>query len=193
MTTICLIRHGETDWNAEGRIQGRTDVPLNQNGLNQAKKCRDFLKNSEWDVIITSPLKRAQQTAEIINEALNLPIIIMDDFIERSYGDAEGMLLEVRRKFYPDGSYPNQEERETLNNRVIAGVERIKQKYDGTKVIIVAHGAVINTLLATFSNGEIGSGKTRLGNACISHIHFQNGIWVIKDYNQINHLTKSNI
>src|SRR5690606_40156857 len=94
ITTICLIRHGETDWNAQRRIQGRTDIPLNEKGIQQARECRDFLKNSEWDVIITSPLKRAKQTAEIINEALNIDLIEMDDFIEKSFGDVEGVTLQ---------------------------------------------------------------------------------------------------
>src|SRR5699024_6004320 len=91
MTTIRLIRHGETNWNKEGRIQGKTDIPLNETGRIQAEECAASLKHSEWDIIISSPLKRAKQTAEIINKNLHLPIMEMSAFAERNYGDAEGM------------------------------------------------------------------------------------------------------
>src|SRR5690625_4440025 len=124
ITTICLIRHGETDWNAQGRIQGRTDIPLNSLGIQQAKECRDFLIDSDWDVMITSPLQRAKQTAEIINEGLKLPLIEMKDFVERSFGDAEGMTLKEREEKFPNRNYPNQEERSALNERVIAGIDK---------------------------------------------------------------------
>ncbi len=189
ITTICLIRHGETDWNAQRRIQGRTDIPLNEKGIQQARECRDFLKNSEWDLIITSPLKRAKQTAEIINEALNIDVIEMDEFIEKSFGDVEGMTLQERRSAYPDRNYPNQEDDEAFSSRIQKGIEKIQEKYEHGKVILVAHGAVISTLLAILSDGKIGTGKTRLGNACISNIHFHEGMWLIKDYNQISHLS----
>lgn len=144
-------------------------------------------------MIVTSPLKRAKQTAYIINEGLNIPIIEMDDFVERSYGDAEGMTEKERRLAFPDHKYPNQEDRTSLNKRIEVGIEKIKHKFDGKSVLLVAHGAVINALLATFSQGEIGSGKTRLGNACISNIYFQEKTWFVKDYNQISHLTKDNV
>jgi uncharacterized phosphatase len=77
-----------------------------------------------------------------------------------------------------------------LTKRVLDGIEKINQLYRGKKVLLVAHGAVINTLLAQFSNGEIGSGKTKLVNACISNIELINDEWKIKDFNQIGHLSK---
>ncbi|MDS8744534.1 histidine phosphatase family protein, partial [Streptococcus pneumoniae] len=77
MTTICLIRHGETEWNKIGRIQGTTDVPLNEKGKLQAQACGSHLMNKAWDVIVTSPLKRAKETAAIINETMRLPMVEM--------------------------------------------------------------------------------------------------------------------
>nr|WP_249305893.1 histidine phosphatase family protein [Lederbergia citrea] len=187
-----MIRHGETDWNALGKIQGKTDIPLNKNGIQQAQECREFLKDSKWDVIITSPLKRAKQTAEIINEGLNVPLIEMDNFSERYFGDAEGMTLEERLSAYPDKKYPNQEDRLALNKRVMAGLNKINDKYRNSKVLLVAHGAVINSILATLSNGDIGSGKTTLINACISNIHFHEEKWSVAEFNQVSHLSKFN-
>ncbi|WP_371931551.1 histidine phosphatase family protein [Bacillus sp. MMSF_3328] len=86
MTEICLVRHGQTDWNAEGRIQGRTDIELNEMGVRQAAACRDHLANENWDIIISSPLQRARQTAEIINQNIQKPLVLMEEFIEKSFG-----------------------------------------------------------------------------------------------------------
>lgn len=69
---ICLVRHGETEWNSEGILQGKTDIPLNDLGIQQAEECADYLSQFQWDVVITSPLKRAKQTAEIINKKINV-------------------------------------------------------------------------------------------------------------------------
>ena len=187
-----MIRHGETDWNAIGKLQGRTDIPLNEIGILQAEECSDFLKSSQWDVMITSPLKRAKQTAKIINKNVNVPLIEMEEFLERDYGDAEGMIYEERISKFPDKKYPNQEERISLNNRIMEGIEKINQKYGDNKILLIAHGAVINAILAMLSNGKIGSGKTKLINACISNIYFHQDKWHIKEFNQISHLSKHN-
>ena len=125
MTELCLVRHGETDWNSLGKLQGRKDIPLNNNGILQAEECREFLKTTHWNVIITSPLKRAKETAEIINNEIKSPIIEMVEFIERDYGDAEGMTVTERLTAFPNKNYPNQDDRRTLTKRVIYGTRRI--------------------------------------------------------------------
>jgi uncharacterized phosphatase len=178
-----LVRHGETDWNAIGKLQGRTDIPLNSTGITQAKECSEFLSGSNWDVIITSPLKRAKQTAEIINAYLKLPIVEMEEFIERCYGDAEGLPIEERLVTFHDGNIPNQETMNSLKSRVMEGIHIINDKFPNKKIILVAHGTVINSILATLSNGEIGSGKTKLLNACISNIHYHQKEWKIVEHN----------
>lgn len=140
-------------------------------------------------LIITSPLRRAKQTAEIINSNLKLPIIEMEEFIERSYGDAEGIPIEERLVTFHDGNIPNQETLNSLKSRVMEGLHIINDKFPNKKVLLVAHGAVINSILATLSNGEIGSGKTKLINACISNIHYYQKEWKIEDFNQVTHLS----
>ncbi|MCI4128132.1 histidine phosphatase family protein [Bacillus haynesii] len=189
MTAICLIRHGETDWNALGKLQGRTDIPLNETGKKQAKETGAFLKGSDWDVIITSPLRRAKETAEIINQYLGLEIIEMEDFIERNYGDAEGMPFEERTRLYPDKEYPNQESKEALAERLMAGIQKVSERYPDKKVLIVAHGAAIHALLSKISNGNINLENTKLVNACLSNIKFHENKWHVKDYNLSHHLS----
>lgn len=185
-----MIRHGETDWNASGKLQGGTDIPLNSNGISQAKECSDFLKTLEWDVIVTSPLRRAKETAEIINQKLNIPFFEMNEFKERHFGDAEGMTLQERNAVFPDKIFPNQEDRKVLNSRVMAGIHEINQRFKERKVLLIAHGGVINSILAALSDGEVGSGKTKLVNACISNIQFQQEQWKIKEFNQVSHLSE---
>jgi uncharacterized phosphatase len=188
MTTICLIRHGETDWNVTRRLQGTTDVPLNARGVKQAEACRTYLSSSSYDVLITSPLKRAKQTAEIINQQLQLPLHIMDDFKERSFGEAEGMSYDDRRAVYPEKNYPNQEEEEDFHQRIIAGLWKVTQSYSDQKVLLVNHGAVIKAILQTFSTDKNILENDRLMNGCISNIHFENDKWNIKDFNRTAHL-----
>lgn len=192
MTLICLVRHGETDWNAQGKIQGRTDISLNQNGVLQANACGKALGRMDWDLIVTSPLKRARETAEIINMEMKVPLVEMENFIEKSFGDAEGLTEMERTTAFPDKNYPNQEDRESLTKRVIDGIIKIDELYKDKKIIVVAHGAVIGAILSHLSNGEVGSGKTRLSNACISNIVFIEEQWKIQDYNQIGHLSQYN-
>jgi uncharacterized phosphatase len=189
ITLICIVRHGETDWNALGKLQGQTDIPLNITGIQQAQECRELLKKTNWDVIITSPLKRARQTAEIINRDLNVPLIEMSDLMERGFGDAEGMNLEERLSSFPNGDYSNQEDNGIFTKRVMAGIDQINDRFSGGKVLIVSHGAVINEILSNLSNGEIGSGKTDLINACINNISYCDNQYKIIDYNQISHLS----
>lgn len=188
--SICLIRHGETDWNDLGKIQGRTDIPLNSKGKIQAKETNSYLMNRRFDLIITSPLSRAKETGEIINRALQLPIYTMDKFIERNYGDAEGLTREERAQNYVNGQIPNLERIEDLQERIVSGLKDIIQSYPNKKIILVAHGAVINAILALLSDSKIGSGKTKLLNACISNLEYKQGRWKVKDYNQTTHLTK---
>ena len=185
---ICLVRHGETDWNKAGKLQGHTDIELNENGLKQAEQCAQFLKGSGYEIVLTSPLKRAKQTAQIIAQNNALPIIEAPLFIERNYGQAEGMSYEERIEKFPNRNYPNQETKEALRERVIKGLKQIREQRSEQKIILVAHGGIINCILAVLSNDEIGSGKTKLANACLSEIIYEKNVWAIKSFNEITHL-----
>lgn len=189
MTKICIVRHGQTDWNKERRLQGTTDIELNETGENQARQARDFLKDGEWDVIITSPLKRAKRTAEIINEGLRLPLVEMKEFSERFFGVSEGMLIEESWKKYPNGGSPGQESMDAVIDRVLKGMEEVKRNYPDKNVLLVAHGALIGILLAHLSPEEFVYGETHLVNACINTIHYQENKWHVKEINQTAHLS----
>ncbi|MCU0154819.1 histidine phosphatase family protein [Bacillus safensis] len=191
MTTICLVRHGETDWNAAKRIQGRTDIPLNDTGKWQAEQTGLYLKDVHWDVVISSPLTRAKETAHLILNHVHAPLVIMDDFIERDYGDAEGMSFEERQKLFPDKQYPNMEPIEKIQNRMLEGIEKVRAAYPDQHVLIVAHGAAIHALLTTLADEHMGLQNTRLVNACLNYVEWSDGKWKVRDYNVVSHLTQS--
>ncbi|MGF2616474.1 histidine phosphatase family protein [Rossellomorea vietnamensis] len=190
MTKICIVRHGQTDWNRERRLQGRTDIELNRTGERQAELARDFLKDGEWDALITSPLKRARRTAEIINEKLNLPLVEMEEFAERYFGEAEGLLIEESKRKYPNGGSPGQETREEVAARAVRGVKEIQRRFPDKNVLLVAHGALIGILFAHLSPDDFVYGETHLLNACINTIHFHNDKWNLKEINQTGHLSE---
>ena len=140
---IYIIRHGQTDWNVEGRYAGRIDVPLNEAGINSAKKLKEKFKNKGIDVVISSPLIRAQQTAKCITDK---ELILDDRIIERSNGDLEGKLkTEIEDEI--DFNDPNEvryniESILDFRNRIEDFFNEIDNKYKNKNVLIVTHAGV---------------------------------------------------
>ena len=151
-TTICFVRHGQTEWNKQTRIQGRIDNPLNDTGRKQALDLGNYLKehNNDWDLIIASPLIRAYETAQIIQKALdsNIPLVVDKELVEREFGDCEGAL--ITKELFVDicnDNINNLEKSYDLQNRVYNATVRIAKTYLGKKILIVAHSHVIKGLL----------------------------------------------
>jgi len=184
-TTICIIRHGETDWNSLGKLQGHEDIELNELGRKQALKTARYFESEPWDIIVSSPLKRAVETARIIASCVSIPTVhIVEEIIERSYGAASGLLPEERRSRFPDGIIPGQEDFEPLRKRAMIGLEKIAHDFKGKRIIVVSHGGLTNSILYTLSGGEFGSFKTRLKNGCINKLILQNNTWSVEFYNK---------
>jgi uncharacterized phosphatase len=193
-TTVCLVRHGETDWNDAGKLQGREDTELNARGREQARCSAIFLREQKWDLIATSPLKRAAGTAAIVAEHLGIERVVeLPELVERDYGAASGMTTAEMRVAFPDGDVPGLEERDALGARCMRGLRALVAEHEGKRIVVVAHGGVINAVLAALSDGEIGSGKTRLGNACISLLHFREAAWEIESHNVVSHLADRSV
>lgn len=148
MTELFLVRHGETEWNRQRRIQGRTDIPLNATGRAQALNTASLLAAQHWDAIVTSPLMRAHETAEIIANTLKLKLEVMDALTERDYGEAEGLTgaqLDARLPS-PDPA-PDRESREHVTHRVQAALITLSEQRPGQRILAVTHGGVIRSLL----------------------------------------------
>lgn len=180
---IYLIRHGETDWNLEGKLQGQENIPLNKTGLQQAEACGEALKAVSLQYVLTSPLSRAKRTAEIITGHQKCPLIIIPSLIERDYGLLSGLTPEQRSAFEALGIPDKMEPWNALASRALRTVEEIAGRYPQGSVAAVSHGAWINALLAVISEHKIGTGKTRLKNACISLLCRKNEGWKIEFFN----------
>ena len=164
---IYVVRHGQTKWNLEGRIQGKTDIELNEKGREQAKTIRDLIAKYDIDLIISSPLKRAKETAEIINSKLKCPIIFDKALEERCYGEFEG---EVRKliedeivnsqmlhNYNLNLDYKVIEPIKDLCNRVWGLLDNMKEKYKNKNILLISHGGVIRAINGYFEGiGEDG-------------------------------------
>ena len=144
-----FLRHGETDWNAQGISQGNIDIPLNAVGVAQARAAAEKLRNRGIATIVASPLSRARVTAEFVGEALGLPVALDPDLREVSFGVQEGQAMSgwfadwVNGAFTPEGA----ETFAALRHRAVAAANRaIGQP---PSVLVVAHGALFRSLRAT--------------------------------------------
>lgn len=165
---IYLLRHGETDWNKEGRIQGHTDIHLNQNGRIQIARTAESLAGicPNMDVILCSPLSRARESAEIAAEQLHYPkdrIIVEQPLIERSFGEAEGLTAAEREQEYPNYHYsdigyvfPGMESFEELMERADGVFRKITDTYkDKENILAVSHGALLAAVITAVTDRRI--------------------------------------
>ena len=144
---IYIVRHGETDWNVLGKVQGKQDISLNEKGREQALLTKKDLDNKEIDLIITSPLKRAKETAEIINKDRNLPMIVDDRIKERDFGEFEGELFTILDTkpfwdYYINEEYKEAESVQEFFKRIYDFLDDIIVKYKDMNVLLVTHGGV---------------------------------------------------
>lgn len=174
--TILLIRHGQTNWNLESKLQGREDIPLNETGRSQAKTCAQYLSDQTWHTIYTSPLSRAKETAQIISKELNHPPVVIEPLlIEREFGKGSGITwseLKARYPLYPDEIPEGMEPFSSLCLRMEQALYTCITKSAGHNIILISHGASINALLYHLSKGTIGTGITYLKNTCINQFDF---------------------
>ncbi|GAA4264671.1 histidine phosphatase family protein [Frondihabitans peucedani] len=149
MTLLYLVRHGETDWNKARKIQGSTDIPLNDNGRRQAAAAAALLARRRFDAVVASPLERAHETGSIIARRLGLPEpVIVPGVVERAYGEAEGLTFEEVEARFPDGvEVSGRESRSGLLERVQASLLEIAREHAGQAVVVATHGAVIRAIV----------------------------------------------
>ena len=157
---ILITRHGQTNWNVLGKIQGQTDIELNENGKKQAKEISEYIRNENIELIITSPLKRAKETAEIVNKTLNVCIIEDERLMERCFGEYEGLTKEDRLKlkernpeindiwnYNKNISFNTMETMHDFCKRVYEFLEEIIKKYSDKNILLVTHGGTTLPLL----------------------------------------------
>lgn len=154
MTRLVLIRHGETDWNREGRFMGHTDLPLNDKGLAQAEAAAQSFRGQTLEAVYTSDLLRARQTAEAVARATGAPIVIDRRLREIGQGEWEGQLLSriqavygdllARRRVDPlDTRPPGGETVREVQARVLPFLKETARRHPDGRVAIVSHGALL--------------------------------------------------
>lgn len=157
-TRFGLLRHGQTVWNAEKRIQGRGDSPLTATGMQQVQEWAGYLLSREYTRILCSDLGRVTQTVAILNKVLELPVTFDSRLREQNWGEWEGVALkEVRLRFAREleeqvhaGWHfraPGGESRYEVNSRIRTALESAHEQFCGEKVLVVCHLGVIKCLL----------------------------------------------
>ena len=200
MTQLCIVRHGETAWNAEHRVQGQLDIPLNAMGLAQAAAVARALVMEDFAAVYASDLCRARATAEPYALLKKKEILLQKDLRERHYGIFESLTYAEVKVRYPE-DYARFEQRapeydfrtgESLRNfsaRSIEVVSRIASRHAGENVLIVTHGGVLDKLYR-FITGYPLSAERNFGipNCGINRIERAAGGWRIRAWAEVAHL-----
>ena len=156
---IYLVRHGQTDWNAQGITQGQADIPLNSDGIKQAQSLGQKLRNVKFDAVFSSDLIRAKKTAEIITLERKMAIETTHLLRERRYGKLDGKPYQTMKEFYETWERLSKKERvkykpykgyetdEEIISRFITFLRSIAAVYLGKTVLTVCHGGIMRVLL----------------------------------------------
>lgn len=154
--TFYVARHGQTEWNAENKVCGITDIALTEKGIAQADELAEQVKEKNIEIIISSPMKRAVTTSRIVSEKCHIPMIIDNRLVEQNYGVCEGVdgsnefFLENKKNFAY--RYPNGESMMQVAARVYTFLDEIKKQYSGKNVLVVSHGGVCRIIKTYFSD-----------------------------------------
>jgi probable phosphoglycerate mutase len=178
--TIAFIRHGQTDWNAAGRMQGTSDIVLNDTGRQQARDAVDVLGAAGWEVIVSSPLQRARETAQIIADGLGIELgKTYDLLVERDYGEGEGLTMNEILERWPDREYPGLEPLDSVVARGRAALDAIADEYADRNVVIVCHGTLIRYTLASLLDHPI----DQITNGSVSSLERTDAAWRVLTVN----------
>lgn len=150
MNKLYVVRHGKTDWNNLGILQGLTDIPLNEQGINEAKQLANNINLNNIDICICSPLKRTKQTADILVNK-KVEILYDDLIIERNFGDYEGKkvdydLIATHWDYKKNDSNHSIESIRECLDRAKKFLNKINKKYNNKNILIVSHGSFIKAL-----------------------------------------------
>lgn len=179
-TTLALVRHGRTEWNRDGRLQGSSDVHLDDVGRGQARSAARLLAAGDWAAVVSSPLRRAHETATIIGEQLGIGASeVASELVERTYGQAEGLTRDAALQRWPDGMFPGLESIESVTARAITAFADLQRRHPGGRVVVVAHGALIRAALEKLSGGAV----PRIVNGAVSTVRSTGDGWSVDTVN----------
>lgn len=178
---ILLIRHGQTEWNAEGRWQGTLDVPLSETGREQARALGRYLRGRPIRAIYSSDLSRAAQTAQAVGDALGLPVHYDPRWRELDLGVFQGLTYpEITAKYpaemaglqrdYMDYVVPKGESRRRMQQRAFDAFNEILSREQGPEIVVVTHGGPIRVLLMRLLEDDVLPRKIEVYNTSITTV-----------------------
>jgi broad specificity phosphatase PhoE len=197
MTTLYLIRHGETDHNSSGRMQGWLDVPLNATGLRQAELLARRFRGKTIDAIYASPLSRAKATAQAIGEVLELPVTLDERLREYHMGDWAGRTVEeiqlTSPGFVANGpqeiAIPNGESAQDMHDRLAPFLHEVRERHGDERVIAVSHGGTLGMAVGILLGMPIIRRQPfSFGNTAICKAEYAHGRWRLRTLNDQCHL-----
>lgn len=200
LTRICFVRHGETDWNIELRMQGQIDLALNAKGEAQAQATGRHFSGMQAGALYSSDLLRARQTAQPISEALCLPMVLRPELRERNFGRCEGLTFEEITEKYPedaraikrrDPDYvsPGGESRRQHQARILACVAVLVSEHPGQTIVIVTHGGVLDVIYRRVRGLPPDAPRDYpIPNAGINWVVVDGEQWVIERWGETVHL-----
>jgi probable phosphoglycerate mutase len=198
-TQLILIRHGETAWNLEHRMQGHLDSPLTDNGIAQAKALAQRLRNQSFSALYSSDLGRAYQTAQCIAETTGLTIQIKPELRERNLGNFQGLTRQEVGQLYPqeyssfqavDPDYviPNGESLKQFRQRCTTSLEQLAVQHAGEKILIVTHGGVLVNFFKYILGLPYQTPRCfDISNTGINIFSYRDNQWVLTTWGDISH------
>jgi probable phosphoglycerate mutase len=202
-TRLCMVRHGETAWNAEGRVQGQTDVPLNEVGQAQARAVAAALAGERFDAIYASDLARVRQTAEPAAERLGLPVALDAALRERHYGMFERhTYVEVRERYPaeyarfrdkdPDFDFGTGEALGAFERRALACVAALIERHAGGSILVFTHGGVLEMVYRRATARGLSTPRDfEIPNAALNRLEALPGAWRVTAWAEVAHLERA--
>jgi probable phosphoglycerate mutase len=199
-TRFCLVRHGETDWNAEKRVQGQIDIGLNATGEAQARALADALSEHDFAAVYSSDLARAWRTAGIAVQARKIAVSPAPTLRERHFGVLQGLTAaeagmakpaayRLHRERNPDFDYETGESLNRFADRVLTGLATIAQRHAGESVLAFTHGGVLDVVYRAATGRAIDAPRDfTLGNAALNWLDYNGGRWQLIAWADSRHL-----
>lgn len=202
-TRFCLIRHGETDWNGEKRIQGQIDIDLNDAGEGQARALRPALGEHRFAAVYSSDLRRAWNTARIATTGLGLAVSAAPMLRERHFGVLQGMTSHEAREQYPEVHHHHTMRTPDYDNlsgesllafaaRVMAGLEALAERHAGQDVLAFTHGGVLDIAYRAAMDRALDLPRDfSLPNAALNWLQHDEGGWRLISWGDCRHLQQA--
>lgn len=200
-TRLCLVRHAETTWNAEGRVQGQLDVPLNETGRVQARAVASVLGDESFAAIYSSDLVRVQQTAAPVAQRLGLEVLLDARLRERHYGVFQGMTYAEAKERIPEGyarfrakdpeyDFGTGESLGSFNERSLLFIQELVRRHEGEDLLLFTHGGILEMVYRHATGRGLSTPRDfEIPNAALNRIEIGPAGWRIAAWADVGHLS----